>query len=339
MIGQGRERRWVRRAVALPAVQFAIIGGVLFASERWWPAWSPRPAAIERAPIVVSSADVARWRRDWMLRTGAAPTAAEEAALLDDAVDDEVLLREAVARGFDRDDRVVRARLVKLGRYLGLGTGADDAGIEREARALAFDRSDVAVRRHLIEMMRLAASKPARADLPREADLQAYYAEHVEQFTAPARVRLTHVYLSRTRRGAALEGDAARVLDALRQGGVSPRDVAALGDPFIRGAVLPPATAQQLGQIFGAGFAAALAELPLRTWAGPVPSSYGLHLVWIDERQPATALPLAAVRNQVLHALLRARGEQRLRSNLRALRTHYPVRIEPAASAATGVSG
>jgi hypothetical protein len=100
-----------------------------------------------------------------------------------------------------------------------------------------------------------------------------------------------------------------------------------------------PASAAQLGQILGAGFAAALSGLPLRVWSGPVPSSYGLHLVWIDERQPAAALPLAAVRNQVLHALLRARGEQRLRDNLRVLRAHYDVRIEPAAFAATGVSG
>lgn len=339
MIRSARESgRW-RRMLAVPVVQFAVLGGLLFAAERWWQAWVPPPAAAERTLIVVSQADVERWRRDWTQRSGAAPTAAENAALLDDAIDDEVLLREAMARGFDRDDRVVRARLVKLGRYLGLGAGGDDDVVEREARALAFDRSDVAVRRHLVEMMRLAASKPARSELPHEADLQAYYEEHIERFTVAARVRLTHVYLSRERRGAALERDAAQLLDGLRQDTVSPQDAASLGDPFIRGAALPPATSRQLEQIFGPGFADTVANLPMRAWSGPVRSSYGLHLVWIEDTQPATALPLAAVRNQVLHAVLRARGEQRLRANLRALRVRYDVRIEPAAPASNGVRG
>lgn len=315
--------------VALPMVQFIGLGGLLFASQHWWRAWAPQPAPAARTPIVVSAADVERWRRDWTGRSGAAPTAAEDAALIDDAIDDEVLLREAVARGFDRDDRVVRARLVKLGHYLGLGGDGDDSAVEREARALAFDRSDVAVRRHLVEMMRLAASKPAPADLPHEADFQAYYEAQRERFTVPPRVRLTHVYLSRERRGEAIERDAAQLLDELRRDNVSPQDAAPLGDPFIRGAAIPPATPQQIERIFGPGFAAAVTNLPLRTWSGPVRSSYGLHLVWIEDTQSATTLPLAAVRNQVLHAVLRERGEQRLRTTLRALRAGYDVRIEP----------
>ena len=118
----------MRRVGRGTAVQFALIGGLLFAGERWWPAWTPRPGVPERRPSWCRVRDVERWRREWTLRTGVAPTAAQEAALLDDAIDDEVLLREAVARGFDRrGSRRARASAVTLGRYLGLGPGADDA--------------------------------------------------------------------------------------------------------------------------------------------------------------------------------------------------------------------
>jgi hypothetical protein len=47
---------------------------------------------------------------------------------------------------------------------------------------------------------------------------------------------------------------------------------------------------------FGAGFATRLAAAEPGAWFGPVPSSYGLHLVWIRERSPAVTPSLDAVR-------------------------------------------
>jgi parvulin-like peptidyl-prolyl isomerase len=61
---------------------------------------------------------------------------------------------------------------------------------------------------------------------------------------------------------------------------------------------------------------------------GPVRSSYGLHLVWVDERSPARVPPLAAVRSQVAHRLLAERGEERLRARLRTLRARYEITVE-----------
>jgi parvulin-like peptidyl-prolyl isomerase len=61
---------------------------------------------------------------------------------------------------------------------------------------------------------------------------------------------------------------------------------------------------------FGAGFAAALNDLPLGSWQGPLPSSFGLHLVQLTARSAGHAPPLEQVRAQVERDLLRVQANQ-----------------------------
>jgi hypothetical protein len=58
-----------------------------------------------------------------------------------------------------------------------------------------------------------------------------------------------------------------------------------------------------------------------------VRSAYGLHLVWIHERQAPRRRPLQSVRNQVLLAFLHERGEARMQATLQTLRARYPVEM------------
>jgi hypothetical protein len=245
------------------------------------------------------------------------------------AIDDEVLFREAIALGIDREDGAVRERLVRLGGFVGEDASGAEA-MEQEARRLGLDRSDLVIRRHLVQMMRLATERVGAAGLPSEEEVADYLARHADLFAAPARVALAHVYLSRERRGATLAGQAALLLETLRTENVSPEDGAALGDPFIRGAQVAAASEVDLEQMFGPDFAVAVRDLPERVWVGPVRSSYGLHLVWIRERLAPRVPPLAAVRSQVVLRLMHERGAARARERMHALRARYDVRVEAA---------
>jgi len=68
--------------------------------------------------------------------------------------------------------------------------------------------------------------------------------------------------------------------------------------------------------------------VPAGAWVGPVGSSYGLHLVWIDERMPARLPSLAEVHRQVLLRALRERGAERAEERMRLLRARYDVEVE-----------
>jgi hypothetical protein len=319
----------VRRVLCAPLLHFFALGALLFGARTWWAARAGAPA---REPIVLTAADVARLGAEWKEEHGTAPDAAAEAALVRRAIDEEVLWREALAAGVPDRDPATRARLAQLGQFLG-----EDGGrtrLEREARDLGLARSDLVIRRHVVEAMRLALAKPAFDDVPTDADLEAWVDAHAAELTEPAAVRLAHVYLSAAAHGAALEADAAALLATLRQEGADPSAVETRGDPFLRGARLGPVSDEELDRLFGPGFARALAGAPLSTWVGPVRSSYGLHLVWIEERLPARVPTLAQVRSHAVLGLLRERGARRAAARLAQLRAAYDVRIaSPALSA------
>jgi PPIC-type PPIASE domain len=273
----------LRSLVRAPALHFLLAGALLFAL---------RSVAEQRRPATADGATVS---------------------------DDELLYREALALGVDRRDPAVRERLVRLGGFVGEERDEREAQ-EAEARRLGLEHSDLVVHRHLAEVMRLAAGRLDAADYPTEAELAAYLTAHADAFRAPARVRFTQVYLARDRHGTTLEADAARLLAELRREHVPPVDAAALGDASLIGATVGPIAAADLDRQLGPGFSASLDDAPVGSWFGPVRSSYGLHLIWVEERTDASVPSLDSVRAQVLHHMLRERSTARARERIAALR-------------------
>jgi hypothetical protein len=231
--------------------------------------------------------------------------------------DDDLLYRAALARGLQRDDPVVQRRLIHNMRFLERAD-RDSEALYGDAQALGMPNTDLVVRRRLIERMRLLLQQSALAAEPSDAELQAYLDAHSERFTAPERVRLTQVFLSAQRRGAALEHDAARLEADLTADDVT--RAAALGDPLPLPVSIALASHEDLTRLFGPQFAAAVRSLSPGGWYGPLASPYGLHLVWIEERQSARPAELAAVRAEVRAALRAERAATALNDALRALR-------------------
>ncbi len=97
----------------------------------------------------------------------------------------------------------------------------------------------------------------------------------------------------------------------------------ALGDAFLLGRTLPLRSRTELTGTFGEAFAEALFDAPEGTWTGPVESSYGQHLVRITGREPATLPPLSAIRERILHDVMRAQREEAVRARIEALLARY----------------
>jgi len=140
-------RAWLRA----PVLHYVLIGALLFVSRPWWRAVATGSPARSAAPktIVVSSEQVGQIRSQWSARTGRLPDGDQLHAAVERAVDEEILYREALARGLDRDDEVVRQRLVSIMGFVSdsaaHASDADDA-LYHDALALGFDRNDVVVR-------------------------------------------------------------------------------------------------------------------------------------------------------------------------------------------------
>jgi hypothetical protein len=312
-----------------PVVHFVLGGLALFLLDLGTRGPSrAAPADRLRGPIVLSAERLAQLRAEYTRDTGLTPSAADEAALLARVVEEEVLVREALARGLDRHDKSIRFRLVQKMEFLA-GGERDEEALHRQALELDLGRDDVVIRRILVHKMRLLLQIAAEAGEPTDAELQAYLEAHRDQYTHPARVTLWHVFLSAQARGPALDADAARVLRTLRERAVPAAQADAHGDRFPLGHRFLRESPPGLEKVFGPAFAAAVFAVAPGQWSGPLRSAYGAHLVWVDALEPATLPALAAVRSQVATALRSERREAAFQAELQRLRAAYAVRLEP----------
>src|SRR5437870_9429005 len=187
--------RWLRT----PLLHFLAGGAAFF----WLVHGSSPPTAL----VVVTARDVNRLRLDYTRETGLEPTPADEAALVEKAIEEELLVREALARGLDRNDRSVRNWLVEQMRVLSDDTTDHSDRLYALAQVLGLDRTDLVVRRLLVQKMRLLAARTGERP-PSDADLEAFYADHRNEYRPPDRVTFWHVFLASSAHGSSTLSDA-----------------------------------------------------------------------------------------------------------------------------------
>jgi len=150
-----------------------VLGGVAFLAHR----------LVFGAPsseyVVPANAPVEQLRQDWFAAKGVLPDPKQEAALVREWVDDEILYRRAIELGLDQNDTLVRRRLV--------------------------------------QRMRFLLEDTYRIEPPSDAQLQARLEEHPERFAAPSRTSFEQLFFSRGKRGAELGAAARSALETLNE--------------------------------------------------------------------------------------------------------------------------
>lgn len=166
----------MRRILRLdPLLLFLVLGAGLAALHLW--TRSPEVEASSRR-IVVTDADVLWIAQGFQARRMRPPTQEELDGLVRRHVRSELLFREAVALGLDREDPDLRRRLALKLEYL-----AQDRGAAAE---------------------------------PTEAELRSWMQEHADRYATPPRRRFEQVFLNEDRREDA-EADATALLETLRR--------------------------------------------------------------------------------------------------------------------------
>ena len=298
-------------------LQFFALGTALFAADRLW--WSAEPPP----PVVIDAARVATLRGDLQRVLRREPTRAELERAVAPEVDEELLYREALARGYAEDDPVVFRRLAQNLRFAGADDARDDVSLYREALAMGMHETDLVVRRRLVQRMRLDLEASAPGPPIDDAALRAAYQRDRDAHRSPERVRLLQLYYAREH-----EARARADLAALRAETSIPDDAPSRGDPFLLSAEQPPQTRRELADRFGGGFADGVFAAETGRWTEPIASAYGLHLVHVHERIAERQLAFEEVRDRVHHALLAERRAEALEAALDRLREGVAVEVE-----------
>ena len=163
----------VRRIAREPLVHFLLIGAVLFAGLESF-------QALRRPEVRIEAQDLEQLATYWQIQMQRAPNKAELKHIIDDRIDEELMAREALRLGLDKDDMIIRRRL---------------------AQKMAFATEDTQVAE------------------PTEAELKAYYAKSADRYAAPARVSFQQVFFSGDRPKGGAEKAAAQALERAEEGG------------------------------------------------------------------------------------------------------------------------
>jgi peptidyl-prolyl cis-trans isomerase C len=273
--------RWLRE----PLLQFLLLGLLLFVGyhvvDRGAGARAPR------SRIELTADDLQQIRLEWLAQGRPAPSPEQMQGLVEARVREEMLYREALALGLDKDDTIVKRRMAQKMEFL-----FEDMSALRE---------------------------------PTPEELRAWFEKNAGRFTLPARITFRHLYFSPDRRGTRARDEAAHALGKVAGKPMDSPEAAGLADPFMFQDYYGDRSPDDVAKDFGPGFARALFRLAPGAWQGPIESGYGWHLVWVDSMTPARVPTFEEVEPDVRTRWIEDRRAEIRQEALEAMRTRYEV--------------
>jgi hypothetical protein len=158
-----------------PLLHFLIIGAMIFVL---FSIVNQEEDTVSGNKIVVTAAEIERLSDNWSKKWNRPPTETELQGLVESYIREEVYYREALALGLDRNDTVLRRRLM--------------------------------------QKMEFLSNDLAELSTPDESALNQFFLDNQEKYKLPARVSFTHIYFSTDKRGAKAFEDAQNVLSELK---------------------------------------------------------------------------------------------------------------------------
>ena len=274
-------KRWLRE----PLLHFLLIGVVLFAVY----AYTNRgPIGIESPTQIVLSLDDLRTMESYFeSQWHRSPTPQEFQAMVEDKIKEEVLYREGLAMGLDKDDTIVKRRM---------------------AQKMQFIAEDVA-----------AAHEPSTAEL------KAWFEKNTDKFALPSRYSFRHIYFSPDKRGTNAHDDAAQTLARMAGQPEDSPLIPSVADRFMFQDYYGDRTPSAIAKEFGPQFAVALEKLKPGSWQGPIESGYGWHLVFVDTVIPGRIPAFEEVESEVKTAWLGEQKAQAWEKAYKDMRAKYTV--------------
>jgi hypothetical protein len=182
----------MRRLLREPLLHFLLLGGLLFAI---FGRGNSEAGGSDRH-IVVSGADIDRFAEAFSRTWNRPPDANELQVQIDDYIREEVLYREALQLGLDKDDSIIRRRL-------------------RQKMEFLFEDT---------------------VPPPQDAELRAYFQSHTDKFRLAPLISFRQVFVSTRRGGAAEPDAQHILADLAvgTPGAANKSDALLLGDTFSR---------------------------------------------------------------------------------------------------------
>lgn len=314
------------RFIYSPALHFIIIGALIFTAVLF-----SQGALVkkERSQIVISkyAIDVAVAEvQDYL---GRPPTDEEYQDIVDSIVSQEVLYRYALSLGMHKQP-VVEERLSKIARFVEENPHEPKSKSDRalDALNLGLHEGDIVVRRILIDGAKRLIRAAVLIRVPSDEMIEAYLEQNEDSFMVPQQTHIVHITVNELKYGEDTQERAAELLRIIKDENLPIDEVLALEEKVFVEPKLPSLTDKELERKFGYRFTNELRKAPAGEWYGPVPSRYGMNIVYVYEREEPYVPPLKDIRQKVEGRLLHKLADEWLDLRLEQLKMEYDIVIE-----------
>lgn len=280
----------LKRFFKEPLVQFALVGGCIYGATFLAGGKEEEPETVVEERVHVDAAQIEGMVDQWEKRWQRLPTKEELDGLIQKHVRDEMLYRQASAMGLDRNDPVTRMRTVQKLEFL-LNNIAD-------------------------------------AKQPTDPQLQKYFKEHEADYRTPDTITFYQAFFNPDRRKEATIEEAEAALAELRSSGAPDPATAEIGDQSMMKNQFIKVDQRAVARAMGSGFAESVMKLEPAAWHGPVLSGFGVHLVYVFEREEGSVLPFDQVKAEVISEWQTEQREEVSSSFLEELRKQYEIVID-----------
>ena len=192
----------------------------------------------------------------------------------------------------------------------------------RQAIAMGIDRDDTVIRRRLRQKVEFLTDDAAALVSATDEDLATYLADHPETFRGPPQYTFQQIYFNPDKHadkdGQWFKGQ----LDRAQSGSDE------VGDPSLIADAFTNASQRVVDGTFGVGFSAALDELEVGQWQGPIRSGLGLHLIRLENRREGRLPTVEEVRPIIQREWSNAQRLATREAMNRELLKRYDVVIE-----------
>ena len=206
-----------------------------------------------------------------------------------------------------------------------------EEALYREARTLGLDRDDYVIKRRLIQKIDYVARGFAESFSQVTAeDIKQYFEENKNDYYIEPRITFTHVYFSAERRGVETAKTLAeQKLAELRRTKATFHDASKHGERFLYGMNYVERSELYVDSHFGSEMTKPLFTLEPKqgAWYGPFFSKHGAHLVMVTQKQAGRMPSLAEVYTRVAQEAQRAMTEERAKKATQNIVESYDIDI------------
>ncbi len=274
------------------------------------------------APVIgpLSTERISTLQRQWMDVTRTVPTPLQLKSMIKSELDRDMMFHFALSKELHLHDPVVYQRLLRNMSFLDLSRGKPKEQVYKEAIDMRMHLGDEVIKRRMIQVVEqiLVARNPP--DPPSEKQISETFDGRKKEFQRPNKYTLQHLYFPQRK-----SSNLSSAMNVIKRENMTPEEARKLSFPFLPGYKFVRQSGEQLSRRFGYEFTKNLQALDLspNKWFGPIGSTYGQHLVWIDEIELARDAVLSEVRSELVRDLERNAYKDALAAELDKLRMKY----------------